>query len=30
MNHQIRDVIAKRGAGDVSKLLSAGDTWIVK
>src|SRR2546422_123547 len=30
MNHQIRDVIAKRCAGDVSKLLSAGDTWIVK
>ncbi len=30
MNHQIRDVIAKRGAGDVSKLLSAGDTWVVK
>ncbi len=30
MNRQIRDVIAKRGAGDISKLLRAGDTWEVK
>src|SRR4029077_6493547 len=26
MNQQIRDVIAKRGHGDISKLLKAGDT----
>jgi len=30
MNQQIKDVIAKRGAGDLSKLLRAGDTWEVK
>jgi 2-oxoglutarate ferredoxin oxidoreductase subunit beta len=30
MNQQIRDVVAKRGAGDISKLLRAGDTWEVK
>jgi 2-oxoglutarate ferredoxin oxidoreductase subunit beta len=30
MNQQIRDVIAKRGHGDISKLLQAGDTWEVK
>ena len=30
MNQQINDVIAKRGAGDLSKLLRAGDTWEVK
>jgi 2-oxoglutarate ferredoxin oxidoreductase subunit beta len=29
-NQQIRDVIAKRGHGDISKLLKAGDTWEVK
>ncbi|HYL10988.1 MAG TPA: 2-oxoacid:ferredoxin oxidoreductase subunit beta, partial [Candidatus Acidoferrales bacterium] len=30
MNQQIRDVVAKRGAGDIAKLLRAGDTWEVK
>jgi hypothetical protein len=30
MNQQIREVVAKRGAGDISKLLRAGDTWEVK
>ena len=30
MNQQINDVIAKRGAGDLNKLLYAGDTWEVK
>jgi 2-oxoglutarate ferredoxin oxidoreductase subunit beta len=30
MNQQINDVIAKRGAGDLTKLLRAGDTWEVK
>ena len=29
MNAQIQDVIAKRGAGDLSKLLRSGDTWEV-
>jgi 2-oxoglutarate ferredoxin oxidoreductase subunit beta len=27
---QIKDVIAKKGAGDLAKLLRAGDTWEVK
>jgi 2-oxoglutarate/2-oxoacid ferredoxin oxidoreductase subunit beta len=27
---QIKDVIAKKGAGDLAKLLHAGDTWEVK
>jgi hypothetical protein len=30
MNQQIKDVIAKRGAGDLNNLLHAGDTWEVK
>jgi len=30
MNQQVKDVIAKRGRGDLSKLLRAGDTWEVK
>jgi 2-oxoglutarate ferredoxin oxidoreductase subunit beta len=30
MNQQIKDVIAKRGPGDLNKLLHAGDTWEVK
>jgi 2-oxoglutarate ferredoxin oxidoreductase subunit beta len=30
MNQQINDIIAKRGAGDLTKLLRAGDTWEVK
>ncbi|MGB9333915.1 MAG: 2-oxoacid:ferredoxin oxidoreductase subunit beta [Candidatus Acidiferrales bacterium] len=29
-NAQIQDVIAKRGKGDLEKLLRAGDTWVVK
>ena len=30
MNEQVRDVIAKRGRGNLDKLLQAGDTWEVK
>ena len=30
VNNQIRDVVAKRGAGDVDKLLRSGDTWEVR
>jgi 2-oxoglutarate/2-oxoacid ferredoxin oxidoreductase subunit beta len=30
VSNQIKDVIAKRGAGDISKLLHAGDTWEVR
>jgi 2-oxoglutarate/2-oxoacid ferredoxin oxidoreductase subunit beta len=30
INDQIRDVQAKRGKGDLSKLLRAGDTWEVR
>jgi len=30
MAKQIHDVIAKRGPGDVSKLLHSGDTWEVR
>jgi len=30
MNQQIKDVISKRGRGDLAKLLRAGDTWEVK
>jgi len=30
MNSQIAEVIAKRGQGDLAKLLRAGDTWEVK
>jgi 2-oxoglutarate ferredoxin oxidoreductase subunit beta len=30
VSQQIRDVIAKRGRGDLSKLLRSGDTWEVR
>jgi 2-oxoglutarate ferredoxin oxidoreductase subunit beta len=30
MSNQIQDVIAKRGAGDLAKLLQTGDTWEVR
>jgi 2-oxoglutarate ferredoxin oxidoreductase subunit beta len=30
MARQIQDVIAKRGPGDLSKLLRSGDTWEVR
>ncbi len=30
INDQVRDVIAKKGPGDLNKLLRAGDTWEVK
>jgi 2-oxoglutarate ferredoxin oxidoreductase subunit beta len=30
VNNQIKDVIAKRGAGDINKLLRSGDTWEVR
>ncbi len=30
INQQIRDVQAKRGKGDLAKLLRAGDTWEVR
>jgi 2-oxoglutarate ferredoxin oxidoreductase subunit beta len=30
MNQQVQAVIAKRGPGDLDKLLHAGDTWEVR
>ena len=30
MSKQIQDIIAKRGPGDLSKLLNSGDTWEVR
>jgi hypothetical protein len=30
INQQIRDVQAKRGTGDLAKLLRGGDTWQVE
>jgi 2-oxoglutarate ferredoxin oxidoreductase subunit beta len=30
MNKQVQDVIARKGKGDLGKLLQAGDTWQVK
>jgi 2-oxoglutarate ferredoxin oxidoreductase subunit beta len=30
VNRQIEDAIAKRGRGDLEKLLHAGDNWVVK
>ena len=30
MREQISDVIAKKGKGDLGKLLRAGDVWEVK
>jgi hypothetical protein len=30
INEQVREVIQKKGAGDLAKLLQAGDTWEVK
>jgi len=30
MANQIKDVISKRGAGDIDKLLRSGDTWEVR
>ncbi len=30
VNDQIADAIAKQGAGDLSALLSSGDTWVVQ
>ena len=30
INDQVREVIAKKGAGDLDRLLQAGDTWEVK
>ena len=30
INDQIRQVQAKRGKGDLDKLLHAGDTWELK
>jgi 2-oxoglutarate ferredoxin oxidoreductase subunit beta len=30
MNRQITDVQAKKGPGDLAKLLQEGDTWVVK
>ena len=30
MNAQVRDIVAKRGKGDIAKLLQAGDTWMVE
>lgn len=30
MSNQIKDIISKRGPGDLAKLLNAGDTWEVR
>ena len=30
VNNQIDEIIAKQGAGDLSTLLSSGDTWVVE
>jgi 2-oxoglutarate/2-oxoacid ferredoxin oxidoreductase subunit beta len=30
MSKQVQDIISKRGAGDLEKLLHAGDTWVVR
>jgi len=30
MSNQIQELIAKRGPGDLGKLLRAGDTWDVR
>ena len=30
MNEQLRQIIAKKGKGDVAKLLRTGDTWEVR
>ncbi len=30
MANQVKDVVAKRGAGDIDKLLRSGDTWEVR
>ena len=30
ITEQIRDVHAKRGPGDIAKLLRSGDTWEVR
>jgi len=30
MRDQIQEVIAKRGPGDLNKLLRAGDVWEVR
>jgi 2-oxoglutarate ferredoxin oxidoreductase subunit beta len=30
VNNQVADVIAKKGRGDIEKLLTAGDTWEVR
>jgi hypothetical protein len=30
INEQVRDIISKKGAGDLNQLLRAGDTWEVK
>jgi 2-oxoglutarate ferredoxin oxidoreductase subunit beta len=29
VNDQIKEVVAKKGPGDLAKLLRAGDTWEV-
>jgi len=30
VNNQVRDIIAKKGAGSLEKLLKTGDTWEVR
>jgi 2-oxoglutarate ferredoxin oxidoreductase subunit beta len=30
MSEQVRQIVAKRGAGDLAKLLRTGDTWEIK
>jgi hypothetical protein len=30
MNDQVKEVIARKGKGDLGELLQAGDTWRVQ
>jgi 2-oxoglutarate ferredoxin oxidoreductase subunit beta len=30
MNDQVRDIVARKGKGDLAQLLHAGDTWEVR
>ena len=30
LDHQVEDAIARRGKGDLKKLLESGDTWVVE
>ena len=30
LDHQVEDAVARRGKGDLKKLLESGDTWVVE